>query len=427
MIERLNEGLYRPLTIISAPAGFGKTTLVSEWIAGCEQISPTVRAAWLSLDDDDNNQARFLMYLVAALEQVVPTEILPLLQSSQPSPPEVPLMALLNDILRVPDSIILILDDYHLIDAKPIDDIVLFLVEHLPPQMHVVITTREDPGLPLARLRARGQLVELRASDLRFNAAESTKFLNDSMELNLAAEDILALENRTEGWIAGLQLAALSLKGCQDRSGFIQSFAGDHRYIVDYLVEEVLDRQPESIRRFLLQTSILERLNGSLCDAVTGQQDSSARLETLVRGNFFVVPLDDRRHWYRYHHLFAQVLYTHLMAEQRDLIVTLHQRASEWYEQHQFRPEAIYHALASEDFERAANLIELAVPDMQRSRQEATLLDWLRDLPDDLIRVRPLLSVHYAGALLQSGHLEGVEDLLRDAERGLESDASEMA
>lgn len=420
LIERLNEGLHRRLTLIAAPAGFGKSTLVSAWVASCAQLDPKVHAAWLSLDESDNDPTRFLMYLVAALQTYAPyigNEILPLLQSSQPPPTESLLTALLNEITHISERVIFILDDYHLIDAKPIDDALTFLVEHLPPHVHLVITTRQDPNLPLARLRARGQLTELRANDLRFSASEAAEFLNHGMGLDLAADDIAALEERTEGWIAGLQLAALSLQEHQDMSGFIHSFAGDHRYIVDYLVEEVLERQPEPVRSFLLQTAILDRLTGPLCDAVTGQQAGGEKLEVLERGNFFVVPLDNQRHWYRYHHLFAQVLYAHLMVEQHDLVATLHQRASEWYEQHHFRADAIRHALAAGDFEHAANLVELAVPDMRRSRQEATLLDWLKAFPDDLIRARPMLSLHYAGTLLLNGDLEGVEGRLRDAER----------
>ena len=242
------------------------------------------------------------------------------------------------------------------------------MIEHLPRQMHLVITTREDPQLPLARLRAQGRLTELRAADLRFTPAEAAEFLNQVMSLNLSAADIAALDDRTEGWIAGLQLAALSMQGREDVHGFIRSFAGDDRYIVDYLVEEVLQRQTEAVRSFLLQTAILDRLNGPLCDAVTGQADSSARLEALQRGNFFVVPLDDKRHWYRYHHLFAEVLRLHLMAEQPDQVAALHRRASEWYEHNGSPADAIRHALAGEDFERAADLIELAVPAMSQSQ-----------------------------------------------------------
>ncbi|MCJ7548689.1 MAG: LuxR C-terminal-related transcriptional regulator, partial [Anaerolineae bacterium] len=273
--------------------------------------------------------------------------------------------------------------------------------------------------LPLARLRARGQLTELRAADLRFTPSEAAEFLNQVMGLNLSAEDITALETRTEGWIAGLQLAALSMQGNKDVSGFIREFAGDHRYIVDYLVEEVLQSQPEPIRNFLLQTAILDRLNGSLCDAVTGKKDGDARLEALQRGNFFVIPLDDKRNWYRYHHLFADVLRMHLMAEQPDQVSTLHRRASEWYERHGSKDNAIRHALAAEDFARAAALIELVMPAMNRSQGYAALLGWLKALPDELVRVRPVLSTEYALVSMSCGELGAVEPRLRDAERWL--------
>src|SRR3712207_13717 len=426
LIERLNEGLHRKLTLISAPAGSGKTTLVGEWVAAVERP-----AAWLSLDEGDNDPTRFRSYLVAALQTVAPDigeSVLGVLGSPQPPPTESLLTALLNEISTIPDDFVLVLDDYHVVDARAIDDALVFLLEHLPPRMHLVIATREDPHLPLARLRARGQLTELRASDLRFTLSEAAEFLNSVMGLGLSAEDIAALESRTEGWIAGLQLAALSMRGREDVSGFIRAFAGDNRYIVDYLVEEVLQHQPELIRSFLLQTSILERLSGPLCDAVTRQEDGRGMLEALERGNFFVVPLDDKRHWYRYHHLFADVLNAHLMAEQPDQVSTLHRRASAWYEHNALAADAIRHALAAEDFERAADLIERAVPAIRRSRQEATLLGWLQALPDELFRSRPVLSVHYAGTLLQSGQLDGVETRLRDAERWLDTmaDMSEM-
>ena len=421
LIERLNEGLHSKLTLIAAPAGFGKTTLVSEWVSFIER--PT---AWLSLDEGENDPTRFLTYLVAALQTIAATlgeGVLDVLQSPQPPPPEAILTTLLNEITTLPDHVVLVLDDYHVIDAKPVDMALTYLVEHLPLQMHLVIATREDPRLPLARLRARSQMTELRAADLRFTASEAAAFLNQVMGLGLSAENIAALEDRTEGWIAGLQLAALSMQGHQDVSGFIRAFAGDHRYIVDYLVEEVLQRQPASVRSFLLQTSILDRLHGPLCDAVTGQEGGNVRLEALERGNFFVVPLDDTRHWYRYHHLFAEVLSTHLRAEQPDQLATLHRHASEWYEQHGLAVDAIRHALAAADFARAADLVELGVVAMLRSRQETTLLDWLKVLPDEVLRCRPVLSVAYAHVLLSSGEREGVEERLRDAERWLDSTA----
>src|SRR6266516_2195537 len=421
LIERLNEGLHRKLTLIAAPAGFGKTTLVSAWVAGCDR-----QVAWLSLDAGENDPRLFLTYLVAALQTIAPTigeGALGVLQSPQPPPSEAILTALLNEITTLPNHFVLVLNDYHVIDTKPIDMALTYLVEHLPPQIHLVIATREDPQLPLARLRARSHLTELRAADLRFAASEASAFLSQVMGLSLSAADIAALEDHTEGWIAGLQLAALSMQGHQDVPGFIRAFAGDHRYIVDYLVEEVLQRQPEPVRSFLLQTSILDRLHGPLCAAVTGQEEGNARLEALERGNFFVVPLDDKRHWYRYHHLFAEVLSAHLMAEQPDQVSALHRRASEWYEQHGSAADAIRHALAARDFARAAGLVELAVPAMGRSRQETTVLGWLKALPDQLVRARPVLSVHYAGTLLVSGELEGVEARLRDAERWLDTTA----
>ena len=335
LLERLNQGLLigrtPGVTLISAPAGFGKTTLVSEWIEDCRTKnadrglkpgksipSNNPQFCWLSLDEGDSDLTRFLTCLVAALRTVAPHIGEGVL--SQPPPADLLLTILLNEMTAIPVNFVLVLDDYHLVDSNPVDLALIFLLEHLPPQMHLVITTREDPQLPLARLRAQGRLTELRAADLRFTPAEAAEFLNQVMSLNLSASDIAALEDRTEGWIAGLQLAALSMRGREDVHEFISSFAGDNRYIVDYLVEEVLQRQPEPVRNFLLQTAILDRLNGPLCDAVTGQADSSARLEALQRGNFFLVPLDDKRHWYRYHHLFAEVLRLHLMAEQPDQI-----------------------------------------------------------------------------------------------------------
>ncbi len=317
-------------------------------------------------------------------------------------------------------DIVLVLDDYHVIDARDVQDAMAFLLDHLPPRLHVVIAGRADPALPLARLRARGELVEIRAAELRFTPDEAAAYLNGMMGLQLTARHVAALEGRTEGWIAALQLAALSMQGRDDVAGFIAGFAGDDRYVVDYLVEEVLQRQSGRVQTFLLQISILGRLSGPLCDAVTGQGGGKAMLEALDRGNLFLVPLDDRRRWYRYHHLFADVLHARLLDEQPDQVPDLHRRASAWYEQNGEQPVAIGHALAAEDFERAADLVELAIPAMRRTRQEATARAWLEMLPDELIQVRPVLSVAFAGALLTSGELEGVEGRLRDAERWLD-------
>ncbi len=432
LIERLNEGLFsgHKLTVISASAGFGKTTLVSEWVASCGQP-----VAWLSLDEGDNDPTRFLTYLVAALQTIAPNigaRVLGALQSPQPPPIESILTALLNEITTIPHNFIFVLDDYHIIDSKPVDNALAFLLEHLPLQMHLVITTREDPQFPLARLRARGQLTELRAADLRFTPTEASEFLNQAMSLQLTAEDIAALETRTEGWITGLQLAALALQGSHsvqgrpDTSRFIQSFTGSHRFVLDYLVEEVLQRQPKYIRSFLLQTSILGRLSGPLCDAVTEQAGSSVILETLERGNLFVIPLDDQRQWYRYHHLFAEVLLAHALEEQPGQIPLLHKRASAWYEQNNLPAEAIRHALAARDFERAAGLIEKAYPVMDATFQHTAWLGWVRKLPDEVVRVRPVLSVDYARALMDIGEFEAGKPWLLDAEQRLEGSAEEM-
>lgn len=420
LVDRLNEGLSSgcKLTLISAPAGFGKTTLVSTWAT--ESGRPV---AWLSVDEGDRDLARFIAYLVAALQTIKPgigEAIFATLQSPQPLQPDAILTSLLNEISTIPEPFLIILDDYHTVDFQEIDRVPAFLVEHQPMQMHLVIATREDPILPLARMRARGQLNELRADDLRFTSSEAAEFLNQMMGLSLSKEDIAALEIRTEGWIAGLQLAALSMQSRRDTDSFIQSFTGSHRFVLDYLVEEVLQRQPEHIRRFLLQTSILDRLCGSLCNAITTQEDGKAMLETLERGNLFVIPLDDRRHWYRYHHLFAEMLRTYLTEEQADLVPTLHRRASAWFEQNDLPAEAIRHALSAEDFEHAADLIERVWLEMDLSYQSAAWLIWAKALPDELIRTRPVVCVGYAWALLGVGEIEASEARLQDAERCLD-------
>jgi LuxR family maltose regulon positive regulatory protein len=365
----------------------------------------------------------FWTYVVAALNTGAPgggAGAPSLLQPPQP-PNEAGLVALLNDLDAISNDVVLVLDDYHVIDARHVQDTMAFLLEHLPPQIHLVIASRTDPPLPLARLRGRGELAEIRAADLRFTPSEAAEYLNEVMGLALTAADVAALEGRTEGWIAALQLAALSMQGREDTAAFIDGFAGDDRYIVDFLAEEVLQRQPEHVQHFLLQTSILDRLSGPLCDAVTGQDGGKAKLTALERGNLFLVPLDDRRRWYRYHQLFADVLHARLLDEQPDDVPELHRRASVWLEQNGEQAEAIRHALAAADFERAADLVELAIPAMRRSRQEAAVLSWLERLPDEVVRVRPVLSVGFAGALLACGEYEGVEARLRDAERWLKS------
>jgi LuxR family transcriptional regulator, maltose regulon positive regulatory protein len=427
--ERLDRGAASTLMLVSAPAGFGKTTLLTEWLAAGPAAPTDQRlAAWLSLDRADNDPVSFWTYVIAALRTAAPgvgENALALLQAPRP-PIETVLTALLNDLGAVAGDIVLVLDDYHVVDAREVQDEMAFLLDHLPAGLHVVIASRADPALPLARWRARGDLAEIRAAELRFTPDEAAAYLNEIMGLQLTARDVAALEARTEGWIAALQLAALSMQGRDDVAGFIAGFAGDDRYVVDYLAEEVLARQPDRVQAFLLQTSILGRLSGPLCDAVTGQGDDKAMLEALDRGNLFLVPLDDRRRWYRYHHLFADVLQARLLDEQPGQVPGLHRRASAWYQQNGEPSEAIGHALAAGDFERAADLVELAIPAMRRTRQEATLRGWLEVLPlgvlpDEVVRVRPVLSVHFAGALLSGGEFEGVEARLRDAERWLDA------
>ena len=417
LIERLERGAGSRLVLVSAPAGFGKTSLLTQWLEAVADHGHVV--AWLALDESDNRPGSLWPHLVAAIGAAVPgfgAGVLPLLESGG-SPTEGMLASLVNELDALSDELWLVLDDYHLIDDQGIHAGVSYLLEHLPAQAHLLITTRADPPLPLARLRARGDLVEIRAADLRFTPEEASTYLNDVMGLELRPEDIVVLEARTEGWIAALQLAALSMQGRDDVAGFIAGFTGNDRYIVDYLVEEVLARQPEPVRSFLLRTSILEQLSGQLCDAVTADGAGKTILEKLDRSNLFVVPLDDRRQWYRYHRLFADVLRAYLEEEHSDQIPDLHHRASEWYEQHGERAEAIRHALASGDVERTAALVESALPQLRQTRQELQLRAWVEPLPDEVVRRRPVLSVGFAGALLASGELAGVEDRLDDAER----------
>src|SRR5438552_5215672 len=390
LLERLNEGLLsgRKLTLISAPAGFGKTTLLSAWVEGIDR-----QVAWLSLDEGDSDPTRFLTYLVAALRTIAPTlgeGVLGALQSPQPPPPEAMLTALLNDLTTISDHLVLVLDDYHVLDAKAVDHALTFLLEHLPPQMHLVIATREDPQLPLARLRARGQLTELRATDLRFTPSEAAGFLNEGMGINLSAEDIARLSTRTEGWIAGLQLAAISMQGHQDATSFITSFTGSHHFVLDYLVEEVLQQQPESIQTFLLRTSILDRLCGSLCDAVLMDPSVSGQetLEYIEHANLFLVPLDNERRWYRYHQLFADLLRQRLhqrsassTGDEVGDVTEMHSRASLWYEDNGLSIEPFHHAANANDVVRAERLIEGEVVPLHFRGAVAPVLNWLESLP----------------------------------------------
>jgi len=425
LLHWLDTGLQRKLTLVSAPAGFGKSTLLASWAHRSR-----CHTAWLSLDAGDNDPVRFLTYLVAAVRSVLPdvgAQAANALQSPQPPATEMILASLLNDISAMTEQAVLVLDDFHLIDSAAIDNALSFIVEYLPEQLHLAIATRQDPALPLARMRARGELSELRASDLRMSNDEAAEFLNTIMGLNLSVADVAALEARTEGWVAGLQLAALSMQGQGDVSGFIRAFAGDHRYIADYLIDEVLQRQPEPVRDFLLQTAILERLHGPLCDAVTGMNDSDARLDALARGNFFVIPLDNQRRWFRYHHLFADVLRAHAQSKYAGDIAELHRRAAAWHEDNGTLNEAVQHALSARAPERAADMLERALPELRRARLGITLLGWLTALPDDVVRRRPVLSVAYAWALLAKGEQAEVKERLRDGERWLDANADRSA
>jgi LuxR family transcriptional regulator, maltose regulon positive regulatory protein len=421
LMQRLDEGALTRLTLVSAPAGFGKSTLVGQWAAECGRP-----VAWLSLDERDDDPSSFLTYFVAALRTVAPDTgkaVVAVLQSPQPPPLDSILTTLLNEIATIPDEFVLVLDDYHVLDSKPDDEIVGFLLEHLPPQMHLVIATREDPRLPLARLRARGQLAELRAADLRFTAAEAAEFLGRVMGLDLSPDDIAALDARTEGWIAGLQMAAISLQGVPDAPGFIRSFTGSHRFVLDYLLEEVLQRQPVEVRTFLLRTSILDRLCGPLCDAVL-QSPAGTGEETLPaveRANLFIVPLDDERHWYRYHQLFRDLLRHRLeRSVSPEEIAGLHVRASAWCERDGHLPEAFRHATLAGDVERAGSLIESPEMDVHLRTVVAPILDWLASLPREVLDAEPRLWVRWATLTLMAAQTTGVEEKLQAAESALQ-------
>ena len=434
LIERLSDdqGRGRVLTLVSAPAGFGKSTLISAWIDQRVRQNPKLRVAWLSLDEGDNDPSRFLLYLAAALHGAEPScgaDAMAALQSPQPTSAESILTDLINDIDGITGEILLVLDDYHAVHSPEVDEKLAFLLEHLPARMRLVIATREDPMLPLARLRARGELAELRAADLRFSPDEAAEFLGRVMGLELTAEDVAALESRTEGWIAGLHLAALSLRGQKDIAGFIRSFTGSHRFVMDYLVEEVLQRQSERVQTFLLHTSILERLCGPLCDSVLLDPSASGQetLENLERANLFIVPLDNERRWYRYHHLFADLLRQRLhesaassAGDEGRYLTELHGRASRWYEDNGLDGDAFHHAAAANDIGRAARLVEGKGMPLHIRGALVPVLGWLKSLPTSELDQRPLLWLMYAGALTTAGQTTDVERILQAAETALQ-------
>ncbi len=417
LIQLLNDAWQqdKKLILVSASAGYGKTTLVTEWLRGLQE-----KSAWLSLDETDNDPTRFLAYLIAALQIIdksIGDKTQAMLQSPQPLPPEVVLTTLINEIALTPQSFILVLDDYHLIQTLPIHKQLDFLVEHLPAQMHLVIITREDPPLPLSRLRACGQMVEIRQNDLRFLPEECADFLQRIMGLNLETDDITALERRTEGWIVGLQLAAISMQGRDDLSNFVEEFTGSSHYILDYLIEEVFEQQTLETQEFLLKTSILNRLSGPLCDFVVERRGSHELLDQFEHANLFIFPLDQSRSWYRYHRLFAELLQQRLHAIDSLSVNMLNSRASQWFATEGFIPEAIHHALDASDWEQAAKLIADCTVLMLRSGELLTLIGWLKALPNEVIFTHPELCQNYGWALTLTGQMEAADIYLLQAEK----------
>lgn len=423
LIELVNQGMDKALILVSAPAGYGKTTLISGWLR-----ETRVPSAWLSLDEGDNDPIRFLQYSITALQKIIPTigaDLPGMLGGAQPVPFDTFMNLLINEIAKHAIPFVFVLDDFHLINNQPILEMLTFLLEHIPPPMHLVLLSRTDPLIPLSRLRARDQIVDIRADQLRFTLDEIAVFLNEVMGLKLSAGDIAALETRTEGWIAGLQLAALSMQGSKDIHGFVTAFAGSHRYIMDYLAEEVLSIQPEGVRSFLLQTSILDRMCASLCDAVVEadgveRSDGQSMLEALEHINLFVIPLDNERQWYRYHHLFADVLNRHLEKQLPHQLPELHRRASEWYEQNGFVSEAIRHTLAAGDQNFAIQLIEDNGCQLMMRGEGFTLLNWIEAV-EAHSEDRPWLTILKAWAFALNGYLDRVESALLPVDRFVSS------
>ena len=424
LLDHVSAGLKGKFTLVSAASGYGKTTLMAEWLSERGKGFPV---AWISLDGGDNDQARFLSYLIAALQNVqegLGSDTGAMMQGTQSPPDEAILSLLINELATVPKDFALILEDYHVVELREIHEMMVFLLEHLPPQMHLVFLTRSDPPFPLARFRALGELVEIRARDLRFSFNDVDRFINGVLGLKISKANIQILFNRTEGWITGLQLAALSIQGHDNPSGLISAFGSGHDYIVDYLIEEVLERQPDYLRKFLLQTSILNRLNGPICDALTGQSGGEATLEYLEKANLFVTPLGGDARWYRYHHLFADVMTNRLQRFYPEQVPELHLRAARWFEHNHLFTEAIEHALAASDIKYAAKIVESQASELLMAGNMSTLQGWLNRLPQDIIRERPILSVFTAWVFLLTGQQDKLEDLLLSAEEKLPPGAS---
>jgi LuxR family transcriptional regulator, maltose regulon positive regulatory protein len=416
LLERLTQGTTGALILVCAPAGFGKTSLLGDWARRGQRP-----VAWLSLDGGDSDPARFWRYLATALDRARPgvrERVEALFTGGQP-PLEAVVTVVVNELVEGPEQVVLVLDDYHLVEAPPVHDSLAVLLERLPPQLRLVLASRADPPLPLARLRAGGQLTELREADLRFTPQEAAALLRTAVGPELPEAAVAALGDRTEGWVAGLQLAALSLRGQDDIGAFVEEFSGSHRYVLDYLAEEVLDRQPSELRQFLLETSILERLSGDLCDAVTGRGDGQQVLEAIERAHLFLVPLDEVRGWWRYHHLFADLLGVRLHQERPERVTELHRAAAAWHEAHDLADEAIRHALAAGDAGWAARLIERQIDARILRWEGQTLQRWFAALPAEMVRSRPRLSLAQARLALISGQLEAIEGPLDAAERAL--------
>jgi LuxR family maltose regulon positive regulatory protein len=423
LMEQVNRGLDKAIILVSAPAGYGKTTLVSSWLR-----ETGIPSAWLSLDEGDNDPIQFLQYFITALHQIVPAiqmDLLGILQGMQPAPFEALINIIINEIVEQAAPLILVLDDFHTLQAQPVLDICTYLIEHIPPQLHLALLTRTDPPLPLSRLRALNQLVDLRAEQLRFTQEEIAYFLNNMMRLDLSSEDIAAMEARTEGWIASLQLAAYTMQGGEDVHRFISAFTGSNTYIMDYLIEEVFSRQTERVGIFLMQTSILDRMCGPLCNAVAGQDpldtsDGQVMLETLAQRNLFLFPLDDKRQWYRYHHLFADVLNRRLEQFYPQQAPGLHQRASQWFEQNGFIYDAIHHALKCGEQERAALLVAQNGCDLLMRGEVVNLLGWIKPV-EAFSQAFPWIAIQKGWALALTGQLDQAEASLQTVERILAS------
>lgn len=419
LMQILEKGLRGPLTLISAPAGSGKTTLMGEWRENSDYKIPV---AWLSLDSADNDPLRFLTYLTASIQSAYPTLTLStndLLQASQPPAFDILVSSLIESLNSLPTDLILALDDYHVISNLVIHDLLNQLLANLPPTLHLVILTRADPPIPLARLRVRNQLIEIRAHDLRFTVEEAVAFLSQTMGLSLSNEQVAALEARTEGWIAGLQLAALSMQGRGDVDNFVAAFTGSHHFVLDYLVEEVLSLQSEKTRDFLLKTSILERMNSSLCNSLTGESDGQAMLEELERANLFVVGLDGERQWYRYHHLFADLLRNRLQADHPEVARELHQHAAVWFDDHQLFNEAIEHTFETQDYEAVRQLMRKRFPDWWGAENRARVLQWFKKFPADFLNNEPWLCVVKAWTVWGQGKIEETEAILDRAQQAV--------